>query len=73
VTPCRTSDQAQALAEAGVDVLVIETQFDPNDAAAIAARQVTHLPLVCSFSFDWHTTMMGVKPSQMSDELRSLT
>jgi len=69
------AEQAQALADAGVDLLVIETQFDLNEAKAalIGARQVTHLPMVCSFSFDRGTrTMMGVKPSQVAAELKEL-
>lgn len=69
------AEQAQALADAGVDLLVIETQFDLNEAkAAIAgARQVSHLPIVCSFSFDRGTrTMMGVKPAQVAEELKDL-
>ena len=69
------AEQAQALADAGVDLLVIETQFDLSEAKAAltGARQVTHLPIVCSFSFDRGTrTMMGVKPSQVAAELKEL-
>jgi 5-methyltetrahydrofolate--homocysteine methyltransferase len=68
-------EQALALAEAGVDLLVVETQFDLAEAriAVEAVRSVTTLPLVCSFSFDRGTrTMMGVKPSQLAVELESL-
>ena len=62
--------QAQLLVEAGVDLLVIETQFDLNEAAA-AVRGVRavddEIPLVCSFSYDRGTrTMMGVKPEDMA-------
>jgi 5-methyltetrahydrofolate--homocysteine methyltransferase len=66
------AEQAAVLSEAGVDVLVIETQFDLNEAKAAirGARSVTGLPLVCSFSYDRGTrTMMGVKPAQMGKEL----
>jgi len=69
------AEQAQALSEAGVDLLVIETQFDLNEAKAIlrGIRQVSSLPVVCSFSFDRGTrTMMGVKPAQISAELKDL-
>jgi 5-methyltetrahydrofolate--homocysteine methyltransferase len=62
------AEQARALSQAGVDLLVVETQFDLNEAQVIlrAVRSVTNLPLVCSFSFDRGTrTMMGVKPSQL--------
>jgi 5-methyltetrahydrofolate--homocysteine methyltransferase len=62
-------EQAKALADAGVDLLVVETQYDLTEAglAVKAARTVTDLPLVCSFSYDRGTrTMMGVKPAQMA-------
>ncbi len=63
------AEQAQLLAEEGVDVLVIETQFDLNEALAAVrgVRSVTDLPVVCSFSYDRGTrTMMGVRPAQMA-------
>lgn len=66
------AEQANLLSEAGVDLLVIETQFDLNEARAAirGARSVTDLPLVCSFSYDRGTrTMMGVKPAQVAKEL----
>lgn len=65
-------EQAVALSDAGVDLLVIETQFDLKEAnAAIeAVRSVSDLPLVCSFSYDRGTrTMMGVSPINMAQEL----
>ncbi len=67
--------QARLLAEAGVDLLVIETQFDLNEAKAAirGAQSVTDLPIVCSFSYDRGTrTMMGVKPAQMGQEISTL-
>ncbi len=68
--------QVQALVEAGVDLLVVETQFDLGEArfALQAARQAAPgVPLVCSFSYDRGTrTMMGVRPSQMAAELGGL-
>jgi 5-methyltetrahydrofolate--homocysteine methyltransferase len=68
--------QAQLLIEAGVDLLVIETQFDLNEAAA-AVRGVRtvdgKIPLVCSFSYDRGTrTMMGVKPEDMAAAMGDL-
>jgi 5-methyltetrahydrofolate--homocysteine methyltransferase len=51
-----------------VDLLVIETMFafDEADAAFKAARAVTDLPIVVSFSYDRGVrTMMGVKPAEM--------
>jgi len=62
------AEQAKALAEGGVDLLVIETMFafDEADAAFNGARSVTDLPIVVSFSYDRGVrTMMGVKPADM--------
>ncbi len=59
-------EQAQALAEGGVDLLVLETIFAVEEAvwAVEGIRSVTDLPLVVSFSFDMGTrTMMGLSPS----------
>jgi 5-methyltetrahydrofolate--homocysteine methyltransferase len=67
--------QARALAEAGADLLVIETQFDlPEATSAIrGARSTTTLPIVCSFSYDMgHRTMMGLAPAQVAGELMAL-
>jgi 5-methyltetrahydrofolate--homocysteine methyltransferase len=61
-------EQARALAEGGVDLLVIETMFamEEADAAYDAARAVTKLPVVVSFSYDRGVrTMMGVKPADV--------
>jgi 5-methyltetrahydrofolate--homocysteine methyltransferase len=62
------TDQVKGLVAGGVDLLVIETMFayDEADAAFKAARTVTDLPIVVSFSYDRGTrTMMGVKPAEM--------
>jgi 5-methyltetrahydrofolate--homocysteine methyltransferase len=62
------AEQVQGLAAGGVDLLVIETMFafDEADAAFKAARTVTDLPIVVSFSYDRGVrTMMGVKPADM--------
>ncbi|MFH1523448.1 MAG: homocysteine S-methyltransferase family protein [Chloroflexota bacterium] len=62
------TEQAKALAEGGVDLLVIETMFafEEADAAFMGARSVTDLPIVVSFSYDRGVrTMMGVKPTDM--------
>ncbi len=61
-------EQAKALAEGGVDLLVIETHFafDEADAAFKAAHSVSDLPVVVSFSYDRGLrTMMGVKPAEV--------
>jgi 5-methyltetrahydrofolate--homocysteine methyltransferase len=62
-------EQVKALTEAGVDLLVIETQFalDEAKAALEGARRITDLPIVVSFSYDRGVrTMMGVKPAQVT-------
>ena len=59
------AEQAKALAEGGVDLLLIETMFafEETDAAFEGARSTTDLPIVVSFSYDRGTrSMMGVKP-----------
>jgi 5-methyltetrahydrofolate--homocysteine methyltransferase len=62
------AEQARALADGGVELLVLETFFALEEAlwAAEAAQSVTDLPLVMSFSFDQGTrTMMGLSPSDV--------
>jgi 5-methyltetrahydrofolate--homocysteine methyltransferase len=61
-------EQVIGLVEGGVDLLVIETHFsiEEADAAFDAARSVTDLPVVVSFSYDRGVrTMMGVKPASV--------
>jgi 5-methyltetrahydrofolate--homocysteine methyltransferase len=63
------AEQARILTEAGVDLLVVETQYDLAEAGAAVrgARSASSLPPVCSFSFDRGTrTMMGVRVAQMA-------
>lgn len=67
-------EQAGILSKAGVDFLMIETQYDLAEVkiAIESVREITDIPIVCSFSFDRGTrTMMGVKPSQAAQELNS--
>jgi 5-methyltetrahydrofolate--homocysteine methyltransferase len=62
------AEQARALAEGGVDLILIETHFaiEEADAAFDGARSVTDLPIVISFSYDRGSrTMMGVKPAEV--------
>ena len=62
------AEQAKALADGGVDLLLIETMFsfEETTAAFEGARSVTDLPIVVSFSYDRGTrTMMGVKPKDV--------
>ncbi len=62
------TEQARALAAGGADLLVIETHFAFEEATAAfeAARSVTDLPIVVSFSYDRGTrSMMGAKPADV--------
>src|SRR5215211_3863520 len=62
------AEQAKALADGGVDLLLIETMFsfEETTAAFEGARSATDLPIVVSFSYDRGTrTMMGVKPKDV--------
>jgi 5-methyltetrahydrofolate--homocysteine methyltransferase len=60
------AQQASALAEGGVDLLVLETIFAVEEAvwAVEGIQSATNIPLVVSFSFDMGTrTMMGLSPT----------
>ena len=62
------AEQARALADGGVDVLVLETFFALEEAlwAIEGVQSVSDLPLVMSFSFDQGThTMMGLSPTDV--------
>ena len=62
------AEQAEALTEGGVDLLLIETMFsfEETTAAFEGAKSVTDLPIVVSFSYDRGTrSMMGVKPKDV--------
>jgi 5-methyltetrahydrofolate--homocysteine methyltransferase len=62
------TQQAQALVDGGVDLLVLETFFALDEAlwAAEAVQAITDLPLVTSFSFDQGTrTMMGLSAADV--------
>jgi 5-methyltetrahydrofolate--homocysteine methyltransferase len=69
------AEQAGALADGGVDLLVLETFFALDEALAAidGIRRATGLPLVVSFSFDQGTrTMMGLSPTQMVQAIAPL-
>jgi 5-methyltetrahydrofolate--homocysteine methyltransferase len=62
------AEQADGLAQGGVDLLLLETFFALEEALAAieGIRRVTDLPLAVSFSFDQGTrTMMGLSPTTM--------
>lgn len=67
--------QAATLAQAGVDLLIIETQFDLGEATAAynGARSATDLPIIVSFSFDMGAhTMMGLQAAQVAEQVTAL-
>jgi len=70
------AEQAAALAEAGVDVLYVETMSDLNEvrAAVEGARQTgPGVPIFATLSFDHHgRTNMGVRPEQAAETLAAL-
>jgi len=69
------AEQAAALVEGGVDMLLVETLSDLAEARAAVegARRVTDLPILGTFSFDTHgRTMMGVRPGQAASEMAPL-
>ncbi len=69
------AEQAKALAEGGVDFLLIETMFAFEEAAPAfeGARSATNLPIVISFSYDRGVrTMMGIKPAQVMETFKPL-
>lgn len=67
-------EQAQALAAAGADALVIETMSELDEAlAALDAAQQTNLPVVACMVYDSgrdkDRTMMGITPEQAAQAL----
>ena len=67
------AEQAEALARAGADGIVIETMSDPAEAAlAVAAAGATGLPVVASMTFGsakQDRTLMGTTPEQAAEQL----
>jgi methionine synthase I (cobalamin-dependent) len=68
------AEQAQAMADAGADALVIETMSDPAELrVAIVAAKATGLPVVACMVFDCgknlDRTMMGTTPEQAAETL----
>lgn len=66
-------EQAEALADGGVDFFLVETMFDLGEArAAVEGAASTGLPVACTMTFDTAgRTMMGVTPSRAVAELRA--
>jgi 5-methyltetrahydrofolate--homocysteine methyltransferase len=79
LTPAAATDayaeQAAALSDGGVDLLLLETFFALEEALAAigGVRRASALPLVVSFSFDQGTrTMMGVSPTRVIEAIAPL-
>jgi 5-methyltetrahydrofolate--homocysteine methyltransferase len=79
LTPSAAADayaeQAAALSQGGVDLLLLETFFAIDEALAAieGVRRASALPLVISFSFDRGTrTMMGLSPAQVIEAIAPL-
>lgn len=68
------AEQAKYLAEAGVDVIFVETMSDIREAtAAIQAAKETGLPVVAQMSFTQEgKTMMGIDPATAVRNLEEL-
>ena len=66
------SEQADALAEGGVDLLWIETMSSTEEvAAAIEAAKATGLPICATMTFDTASrSMMGVMPADFAEFAR---
>jgi methionine synthase I (cobalamin-dependent)/5,10-methylenetetrahydrofolate reductase len=68
-------EQIQALVEAGVDMLVIETHTDLAEVAEAvrAARMVTSIPLVASLTFTRDDrTLLGETPARTAERLAEM-
>ena len=79
LTPAAAADayaeQAAALSQGGVDVLLLETFFALDEAVAAieGVRRSSALPLVVSVSFDRGTrTMMGLSPTRVIESIGPL-
>lgn len=68
------AEQAAALAEGGVDILLVETMSDLGEAkAAVEGALRTGLPVVATMTFDRRgRTMMGISAEQAARELSAM-
>ncbi len=62
------AEQAQALAQGGVDVLWLETLASREEVeAGVAGAAITGLPVICTMNFDTNgRTMMGLAPADLA-------
>jgi len=69
------AEQAALMAEAGADVILVETMSDVLEARAAlrGARRATNLPVFVTFSFDdTGHTMMGATAEEVAREMQTL-
>jgi homocysteine S-methyltransferase len=69
------AEQIAALAQAGADLIAVETQSDLAEAeqAMLAARSVCDLPVIVTFTFARDDrTLMGHSPEQVAETLTGL-
>lgn len=64
-------EQIQGLTDGGADAILVETMSDPDEARAAirAAKEVTDLEVICTFTFNLtpaeeYRTMMGTSPEE---------
>lgn len=68
-------EQIEIVAEAGVDIIVIETMMSVKEAriAAVAAKEVCNLPIVCQLTFgEQGRTLIGTDPQTAVFTLEAL-
>lgn len=68
------ADQISALAEAGVDLIFMETQFDIAEVrtAVAACRSVCQLPIMVSMTFEQGRTLTGSTPEIFAETMQNL-
>ena len=67
------AEQVVALAEAGADLILLETHYDAEEAACAIrmAKAHTSLPVFCTFAFDARgRTMMGLRPAEAAARIQ---
>jgi len=69
------AEQIQAVAQAGADIINIETMMDISEAriALLASLENTKLPTICSFTFEKQgRTLMGSPPNVLVEIVQAL-
>ncbi len=68
------SEQIKGLVAGGVDLIIVETQFDlaESRAAVIAARQTCNLPVAVSMTFEEGVCLTGTPPLTFVDTMQNM-